>query len=77
MKKIIATVTILIGITVNAQWTDNGNSITTTDNVGIGTTSPTGKLEILKNADLSSSITLPNSGLIIRADNDGNDASLR
>lgn len=46
-------------------------------NVGIGTTIPSGKLEILKNTDLSSAITLPNSGLIIRADNDGNDASLR
>ncbi|MBQ4820255.1 hypothetical protein [Aquimarina sp. MMG016] len=46
-------------------------------NVGIGTTNPSGKLEILKNADLSNAITLPNSGLIIRADNNGNDASLR
>ena len=53
--------------TVNTQ---NGN-------VGIGTNSPSGKFEILKNANLSSSITIPNSGLIIRADNDGNDASLR
>jgi hypothetical protein len=45
-------------------------------NVGIGT-SPSGKLEILKNADLSGAITLANSGLVLRADNDGNDATLR
>ncbi len=51
--------------------------ITSNGSVGIGTTNPSGKLEILKNADLSTSITIPNSGLIIRADNDGNDASLR
>jgi len=46
-------------------------------NAGIGTIAPSSKLEILKDADLSSSITLPNSGLIIRADNVGYDASLR
>ncbi len=67
----------LLTLSVNAQWTDNGNNITTTNNVGIGTTSPSGKLEILKDADLSNAITLPNSGLVLRADNDGNDASLR
>nr|WP_299067988.1 tail fiber protein [uncultured Allomuricauda sp.] len=31
---------------INAQWTDNGNTITTTDNVGIGTTSPVAKLDV-------------------------------
>ncbi|WP_299185637.1 hypothetical protein [uncultured Aquimarina sp.] len=51
--------------------------IGTNGNIGVGTTNPSGKLEILKNADLSNAITLPNSGLIIRADNDGSDASLR
>ncbi len=51
--------------------------ITHDGNIGIGTTNPSGKLEILKNANLSNAITLPNSGLVIRADNDGNDASLR
>ncbi len=45
--------------------------------VGVGTINPSGKLEVLKNADLSNAITLPNSGLVIRADNDGSDASLR
>ena len=77
MKKITTVVTILIGITLNAQWMSSGSSITTTNNVGIGTSTPSGKLEILHDANLSSSITLPNSGLVIRADNDGNDASLR
>ncbi len=52
-------------------------AITRDGNVGIATGYPSGKLEILKNADLSNAISLPNSGLIIRADNDGNDASLR
>ncbi|WP_299245082.1 hypothetical protein [uncultured Aquimarina sp.] len=61
---------------------NNGNSKLMTikgdgSGIGIGTTNPSGKLEILKNADLSNAITLPNSGLIIRADNNGSDASLR
>jgi hypothetical protein len=30
-----------------AQWTTNGNSVTTTNNVGIGTTTPTKPLEVL------------------------------
>lgn len=69
--------TFLVLTSLQAQWTPNGNGITTINNVGIGTTAPSGKLEILKDANLSSAITLPNSGLVIRADNDGNDASLR
>ena len=35
-----------------AQWTDNGGSLTTSDNVGIGTTEPAANLHI--RADLSS-----------------------
>ncbi|MGX1929311.1 hypothetical protein [Flagellimonas sp. 2504JD4-2] len=78
MKTTILFLSILLTLsTVQAQWTDNGTNLTTTDNVGVGTTTPSGKLEILKDANLSSSITLPNSGLVLRADNDGNDASLR
>lgn len=33
-------------IDVSAQWTDNGSSTTTNDNVGIGTTSPSYKLHV-------------------------------
>ncbi|MBI9055993.1 MAG: hypothetical protein JEY96_19385 [Bacteroidales bacterium] len=46
-------------------------------NVGIGTINPSGKLEILKNANLSGAINLANSGIVLRADDDGNDATLR
>jgi len=62
---------------VDVDLRPNGNSYINGGNLGIGTTNPSGKLEILKNANLSTAITIPNSGLIIRADNDGNDASLR
>ncbi len=46
-------------------------------NVGIGTTTPSAKLEILRDANLTSSISLPSSALVLRADNDGSDATLR
>lgn len=38
----------LISLSLNAQWTENGNgtNITTTDNVGIGTTNPGAKLQV-------------------------------
>ena len=36
----------LISFSLFAQWTDNGNSLTTTDNVGIGTTNPASKLDV-------------------------------
>ncbi|WP_051336015.1 hypothetical protein [Aquimarina latercula] len=58
------------GISDKIVFDENGN-------VGIGATSPSGKLEVLKNADLSNDISLPNSALVLRADNNGNDASLR
>ncbi|UOY08074.1 hypothetical protein L0P88_05835 [Muricauda sp. SCSIO 64092] len=66
MKKIILTTTaiVLIVTSLNAQWTDNGASLTTTDNIGIGTSNPGAKLHvnngnnsygtILANADESS-----------------------
>ncbi len=37
---------ILISSTVKAQWTDSGSNLTTTDNVGIGTTTPATPLEL-------------------------------
>jgi len=54
---------------VDVDLRPNGNSYINGGNLGIGTTNPSGKLEILKNANLSTAITIPNSGLIIRADN--------
>lgn len=35
-------------LTLKAQWTDNGNNLTTSDNIGIGTTSPGSSLDINK-----------------------------
>lgn len=73
MKKTILLITLFGIITgMKAQITELSNG-----NIGIGTATPSGKLEILKNANLSVGIALPDSGLVIRADNDGNDASLR
>jgi len=51
--------------------------LTQKGNVGIGTSNPSGRFEILKDADISSSLTLSNSAFVLRANNDGNDASLR
>ncbi|MGX1929310.1 hypothetical protein [Flagellimonas sp. 2504JD4-2] len=38
-------------LSIKAQWTDNGTNLTTTDNVGIGTTNPALNLEINKSFD--------------------------
>ncbi len=47
MKKITLTLGIvLIAIIAKAQWNDNGSNLTTTDNVGIGTTSALSPLHI-------------------------------
>ncbi|MCG8400357.1 MAG: hypothetical protein MJA84_02050, partial [Firmicutes bacterium] len=49
-KRIIVITTIfLASFSTFAQWVDNGNSLTTTDNVGIGETYPSDKLVIKKN----------------------------
>ncbi|MEQ9310674.1 MAG: hypothetical protein RLN90_14555 [Balneolaceae bacterium] len=49
-KTIFALVITFITISAKAQWTDNGNNLTTSDNVGIGTTSPSLDLEIAPTA---------------------------
>ena len=46
MKRTLLAAALSITIGLEAQWTDSGNNITTTDNVGIGTTNPTQKLQI-------------------------------
>ena len=46
MKKIVLILGCSFAIGINAQWTDNGTDITTTDRVGIGTTSPLAKLQV-------------------------------
>ncbi|MEO9514042.1 MAG: hypothetical protein ABJN84_14830 [Flavobacteriaceae bacterium] len=47
MKKTISFLSLfLLVFFANAQWTDDGNSITTTDNVGIGTASPGAKFHV-------------------------------
>jgi len=45
---IIALMVLSGGSLAYGQWTDNGGSLTTNDNVGIGTTSPIGKLHIVQ-----------------------------
>jgi len=55
-KQIIVTLTILFGFSnLYAQWTDNGTKLTTSDSVGIGTTSPSSSLEILDKPELDGS----------------------
>ncbi|WP_305983075.1 hypothetical protein [Roseivirga thermotolerans] len=73
MKKLLITVGLLASISLNAQWTDSGVNLTTTDIVGIGTVSPSARLDIL-NGDLElmqSGGTLNNSrGIIKFGEND-------
>ena len=58
MKKVLTTLFLSsLFITSYAQWIDGGTKITTTQNVGIGTTSPDFKLDILGNMRL----TIPSS----------------
>jgi len=45
-------------IIANAQWTDNGSSLTTNDKVGIGTSSPAATLDV--NGDIKSNSTTYN-----------------
>ena len=48
MKKItFALVMISLGTTAMAQWNDSGTNLTTSDNVGIGTTTPNAKTHII------------------------------
>ncbi|UII75897.1 hypothetical protein LV716_16780 [Flagellimonas sp. HMM57] len=46
MKKAAFLATILVQFGISAQWTDNGTSLTTIDNVGIGIDNPSRKLQI-------------------------------
>ncbi|NQY01563.1 MAG: hypothetical protein HRT70_10675 [Flavobacteriaceae bacterium] len=47
MKKSIFTIAILLmGLAASAQWTDNGDKLTTTDKVGVGTANPSHKLHV-------------------------------
>ncbi len=49
MKKAFFIPLMVIQTGLSAQWTDNGSSITTTDNVGIGTSNPSEKLDVYGN----------------------------
>ncbi len=67
MKKILLSVTAsLITVTSFAQWTTNGNNVTIDKNIGIGTTTPTVKLDV--NGDIkATNIIIPSSGQITRS----------
>jgi archaellin len=45
-KNYVIALILLLGIQIQAQWTDNGSYLTTYDNVGIGLTNPERKLHI-------------------------------
>ena len=49
MKKHIFFITLCFGVTISsfAQWTTNGNNVTIDKNIGIGTTTPSAKLDIV------------------------------
>ena len=55
-----------------AQWTDNGGSLTTTDNVGIGTTNPVLALEVVGDIRLGGA-----SGTLIVRPDSGSDPIIR
>ncbi len=67
MKKTILTVTILIQAGLSAQWTDSGSNTTTTDNVGIGTTSPEAKLKVVRGGTIGG-IWNPNNSFFTLSD---------
>ncbi|MCX2680621.1 hypothetical protein OOZ15_11770 [Galbibacter sp. EGI 63066] len=46
MRRILFFILVIIMMKSHAQWTDNGSSLTTSDNVGIGTTTPRSSLDI-------------------------------
>jgi hypothetical protein len=48
---------------VEAQWTTNGNNLTTTNNVGIGTTSPTKPLEVVASGGEAMRVYRPGYGI--------------
>ncbi|RDY60773.1 hypothetical protein [Flagellimonas nanhaiensis] len=48
MKKIVLILGCSFAIGINAQWTENGSAITTTDIVGVGTTSPLASFHVMK-----------------------------
>lgn len=79
---IFAVIIIFIAIPIKAQWIDISNNLTTTDNVGIGTTNPTGRFQIVDDQlDIFSSQGLSNGwtkdGLTISANPDINYSSVR
>lgn len=64
MKKILLSVSIcLICVPAFSQWTSNGNVISTTQNVGIGTTAPGFKLDVAGDIR-SNNFILPSKGRI-------------
>ncbi|MCX2679349.1 hypothetical protein OOZ15_05285 [Galbibacter sp. EGI 63066] len=46
MRRILFFILVIIMMKSHAQWADNGSSLTTSDNVGIGTTNPIAKLQV-------------------------------
>ena len=56
--------TLLSVLSTGAQWDDNGTNLTTTDTVGIGTTAPSDKLQVLGNISTNEgNITLYNDSI--------------
>ncbi|QLE02049.1 hypothetical protein HX109_10965 [Galbibacter sp. BG1] len=74
MGKPIQFILILILAQLNFAQT---NTFPPNGNVGIGESEPSAKLEILKDSDLSSSITIPNSSILLKSDQNPYSATLR
>ncbi|SHF94805.1 hypothetical protein [Dysgonomonas macrotermitis] len=70
MKKTVLTlIACTIAATLSAQWTSSGTTISTTQNVGIGTTAPGYKLDVVGNSRFYN-IILPSGFQIMRQMND-------
>lgn len=78
MKKIILTIVVIgIGTTVNAQWTESGSNLTTTDNVGIGISTPNEKFHVKNgNVKFEFDSQFGNDPMVI-FENDGTNANVR
>ncbi|MDG3581258.1 hypothetical protein [Galbibacter pacificus] len=72
-KDFINTVMVLLPLLAFSQ----SNIFPGSGNVGVGVDNPIGKLEIIKNSDLSSSLSMPNSSLLLRSGLEDYSATLR
>lgn len=77
MRKVIILLTaVFLQVGLTAQWTDSGSNLTTTDNVGIGTTNPSYKLDVNGHLHLAGYLFVSGADLKLGLD-DGRDIGVK